>query len=677
LNLGQKYPNYLLKEVDLRMVFNKSFFGIFGSSMKHLNSRDHVGLLLVLIILAGLVLRCWHAFDIPFTFDELSAMSRTSFDSFRDLIRVGVIEKDSHPAGIQVFLYYWVMLFGEKEFVVKLPFILAGLTSIYLAYRIGEIWFGKTTGILTATYLSSLQLFVMYSQIARPYVSGLFFTLFAVLFWSKYFFQSTKIKYLAGFVVFSALAAYNHYFSLLFVAVLGVSGLSLINRKNLLRYTLSGVAILLLYVPHLPIIFTQAEKGTIGGWLGAPGPYFLLDFVFWLFHHSYLSIAVFILIIVAGITFNKPSQKLDLKHKKRWILLLWLLPAPVFGYIYSYTSEPILQNSLLIFTTPYLFQFLFSFIGEWKIRHLSIAVILILLMNILTLIFNQDYYRNFYRQPFNQMVKNAVKLEDKYSGEVFIINDYIPYFTEYYFRKYNQELPYYTTRNMDVKISDFKKMLANIDQDIVLTSGLGDIYFQVILEQFPNWERFETGFTYEQYIFSRKDMVRDDAPGRTSISELSFNNTLEDAQWQFNKRDIIVDTSSGNHCYLMTPVVTYGPKIEIPLGELMSDIYQIIDVEVEIVADADSNVNAVIVGEIKKGEELIFWRGSDFAQFRIFPGISQKVFLTMDIQKAMSDQNDINGELLRFYIWNRDNQQFKISKIKIYLRPGNPGRYCL
>ncbi len=214
------------------MVFNKSFFGIFGSSMKHLNSRDHVGLLLVLIILAGLVLRCWHAFDIPFTFDELSAMSRTSFDSFRDLIRVGVIEKDSHPAGIQVFLYYWVILFGEKEFVVKLPFILAGFTSIYLAYRIGEIWFGKTTGILTATYLSSLQLFVMYSQIARPYVSGLFFTLFAVLFWSKYFFQSPKIKYLAGFVVFSALAAYNHYFSLLFVAVLGVSGLSLINRKK-------------------------------------------------------------------------------------------------------------------------------------------------------------------------------------------------------------------------------------------------------------------------------------------------------------------------------------------------------------------------------------------------------------------------------------------------------------
>ena len=548
------------------MVFNKSFFGIFGSSMKHINSRDHVGLLLVLIILAGLVLKCWHAFDIPFTFDELSAMSRTQFDLFRDLIRVGIVEKDSHPAGVQVFLYYWVMLFGEMEFVVKLPFILAGLTSIYLAYRIGEIWFGKTSGILTATYLSSLQLFVMYSQIARPYVSGLFFTLFAVLFWSKYFFQSPKIKYLAGFVVFSAFAAYNHYISLLFITVLGVSGLFLIKRKNFLMYTLSGVAILLLYVPHLPIIFAQAEKGTIGGWLGAPGPYFLLDFTYWLFHHSYLSIAVFILLIAAGITMSKPSQKLDLKHKKRWILLLWLIPAPVFGYIYSYAKEPILQYSMLIFSAPYIFLLLFSFVGEWKMKQLGIAVILILSVNISTLIFNQEYYRNFYRQPFNQMVKNAIKLEEKYSGEVFIINDYIPYYTEYYFRKYNQEFPFYTTRNKEVKISDFKKMLSNIDQNIVITSGLDDIYFQVIMELFPNWEGFETGFTYEQYVFSRKDMAGDRALGRTIISEVSFSNTIEDTLWQFNKRDIIVDTSSGNHRYLMTPEVTYGPKIEILTG---------------------------------------------------------------------------------------------------------------
>jgi hypothetical protein len=620
------------------------------------------------------VLRLWNYQDIPFTFDELSAMSRTQFDSFHDLMRIGVVERDSHPAGIQVFLYYWSMLLGESEMVIKLPFLLAGIASIYLAYRIGIIWFGKTAGILTAVYVSSLQLFVMYSQIARPYVSGLFFTLFAVLFWSKYFFQSPHLKYLAGFVAFSALAAYNHYFSLLFVTVLGISGLFLIKRKNLLAYSLGGMAILLLYVPHLPVIFAQAEKGTIGGWLGAPGPFFLLEFAFWLFHHSYLSIAVSILIIVAGFALKKANQKPDLKRRKRWILLLWLLPAPVFGYIYSYAKEPILQYSLLIFSAPYIFLLLFSFLGEWKMKQLGMVVILILSVNISTLIFNQDYYRNFYRQPFNQMVKNATKLENKYSGEVFIINDYIPYYTEYYFRKYNQELPFYTTRNKEVKIADFKKMLSGIDEEIVLTSGLDDIYFQLILEQFPNWERFETGFTYEQYVFSKKDLGGDNAPGRTSISENTF--IRNDNGWQYREDHLVADTSSGERFYLVTTEEVFGPKIEVPLSDLMDNIYQIIDVELEIL-DAGSNLNAVLVGEIKKGEELLHWQGSDFSAFGLETGKPQKIFLTMDIQKAMSDKNNIDDQIVRFYVWNRGKQQFVIRYIKILLRPGNPSRYRL
>jgi len=642
--------------------------------MKLLSFKRSVTLILLLVIIVGLILRLWNFIEIPFTFDELSALYRLRFDTFSELVKNG-ITPDGHPAGVQVFLYYWVILFGEREFVIKLPFILVGVTSIYLVYRIGEIWFGKTAGILTAAYLSSLQLFVMYSQIARPYVSGLFFTLFAVLFWSKYFFESPKMKFLAGFVVFSALAAYNHYFSLLFVTVLGISGLFLVRRKNLFTYFLSGVAILVLYIPHLSIIFAQAEMVTIGGWLGEPGPYFLLEFSYWLFHHSFLTIAVFVLIIVAGFIGNKPTQKLDLQRKKRWILLLWLLPAPVFGYIYSYTKEPILQYSLLIFTAPYAFLLLFSFVGEWKVKKIGLAVILILSVNILTLIFSQDYYRNFYRQPFNQMVKNALAIEADNEEKVFIINDYIPYYTEYYFRKYDQKLPFYTTRNKDIKISDFKKMISNIDQDIVITSGLDDIYFQVILEQFPYWEGFETGFTYEQYVFSKKDLEGNNAFERTCISETSFN-VIEDSLWQYNKKDIIVDTSSGSHRYLMTPEVLYGPKFELPLGDLMRDIYWIIDVEVEL-ADADSNLNAVIVGEIKKGEELVYWQGADFSSFGLVPGKSQKVFLTMDIQKALSDQNKLNGELLRFYIWNRDMQQFMMKKIKIYLRPGNPGRYRL
>lgn len=675
-NTWQKYLNYHSEWGQIIIVFNKSFFGIFEAEMNRYNSNGQLTLIFMLIILTGLVLRCWHVLEIPFTFDELSAMSRTQFNSFSDVIRVGVVEKDSHPAGVQVFLYYWVMSFGEREVIVKLPFILFGLISIYLVYKIGKLWFGDTAGILSAALMSSLQLFVMYSQIARPYVSGLFFTLAATLLWSKYFFNAPKKKYLFGFVIFSALSAYNHYFSLLFVAVMGISGLFIIKRKNLLAYLLSGVAILILFIPHLPIILSQAEKGSIGGWLGTPGPYFLLDFVYWLFHESYLVISIFILLLLIGRSVFKENEVSRINISgKRWLLFLWLLPAPLFGYIYSYVKEPILQYSLLIFTTPYLFLFVFSFVGEWKKQYLTIAVILILASNTITLIFNKDYYRHFYRQPFDQMVKNAIHIEKENEKGVFIINDYIPYYSEYYFRKYKKHLPYYTTRNKEVSVSGFKKMLSEIKQDIVITSGLADEYFQLILEEFPNWEAYETGFTYEQYVFSKQPISGRQPMNRQTLSELTFNNNTEGA-WAYNNKNVVFDSILENYQYLMQPDELYGPMLEWPLDSISGDIYFIVDAELEIVSQS-TDLNAVLVSEIKRKNALLHWQGADFSDFQVKKEKLQKVFLTMDIQKSLSNRNKIDNQTLRFYIWNRGQQEFKLNKISIYVRPGNPGRYRL
>ncbi len=634
--------------------------------------ENHYIILLGFIILCGLVLRFWNFFNIPFTFDELSAMGRTTFESFHEMIRIGVVERDSHPAGIQTFLYYWSMLFGEREWVIKLPFIIAGIASIYLSYRIGEIWFGKTTAMITAAYVASLQLFVMYSQIARPYISGLFFTMFAVLFWSKYFFKSSNPKYLAGFVLFSALAAYNHYFSLLFITVLGFTGLILVHRKNIIPYIISGVLILVLYLPHLSILFAQAEKGTIGGWLGAPGPYFIIDFFYWLFHYSYISIAVFLIVLFIGLIIKKTAFQIEFQNKKRLLLILWLLPAPIFGYVYSLNIEPILQNSLLIFSTPYLFILLFSYVGEWKFKHLGIAVIVILLVNIFSLVFTRDYYKVFYHQPFDQLIKNAIKLESKHENDVMIMNDYIPYYTSYYFRKYNKTIPFFTTRNTDITIEGFKQRVSETNQSYIITSGLNDIYFQIIKEQFPYWIGYEHGFTYEQYTFSKK--ISNDTLSRLLIAHTNF--TDESSQWQFDKSHLRFDQLADEHFYLFQEGEEYGPKLEMPLKDLITDIYWVVDVEIELMTD-DPEKKTVIVGEIKRNEDIIHWQGSAISEFGIVNNSWQKAFMTVDIQKAMKDQNQVGDQMLRIYIWNRDKKEFQIKKISVYLRPGNPERYSL
>lgn len=130
--------------------------------------------LLLFIILVGTMLRFYGFPHIPFMYDEVSAWARTGYTNFHDLIDKGV-KGDGHPAAIQVFLNYWRLVAGDSEAAFKFPFLLMGLFSIWLVFLIAKCWFNRSVGYLSAAFIACLQYAVMYSQIARPYMSGLFF----------------------------------------------------------------------------------------------------------------------------------------------------------------------------------------------------------------------------------------------------------------------------------------------------------------------------------------------------------------------------------------------------------------------------------------------------------------------------------------------------------------------
>ena len=56
--------------------------------------------LLLLIVITGSVLRFYNFSELPYSFDEFSALFRTRFDNLRDLIYFGVKTTDTHPAGV-------------------------------------------------------------------------------------------------------------------------------------------------------------------------------------------------------------------------------------------------------------------------------------------------------------------------------------------------------------------------------------------------------------------------------------------------------------------------------------------------------------------------------------------------------------------------------------------------
>ncbi|MCK9562538.1 MAG: glycosyltransferase family 39 protein [Bacteroidales bacterium] len=197
---------------------------------------------ILLILLIAIILRFINYFDIPFTHDEFSAMFRLNFDSFSELIEKGV-KIDGHPAGIQVFLYYWTKLFGYQEWIVKLPFAIFGIISVYIIYLIGTKWFNETVGLLSAAYIGSIQFTIMYSQIARLYISGMFFSLLMIYYWSNLMMNPHKNfnRNSLLFIISTSLCTYNHHFSLLFAAIVGISGVFYIQRKYLIKYVISGI----------------------------------------------------------------------------------------------------------------------------------------------------------------------------------------------------------------------------------------------------------------------------------------------------------------------------------------------------------------------------------------------------------------------------------------------------
>lgn len=376
------------------------------------NTQKYNRLILLLIVLIGIILRFFNFSEAPLTQDEYSALFRLDFSSFSELIEKGV-KIDGHPAGVHVFLYYWTKIFGTAPWIIKLPFVLTGIGSIYLIFLISKKWFNETVGLITAGLLATLQYTVMYSLIARPYISGMFLCLLMFYYWSKLV-RESKDKFVFNglmFVLSGSLCTYNHHFSLLFAFLLGVSGLFFIQKRHLWKYMLCGLLIFTLYIPHLSIFQYQLSQGGVENWLSKPKNDFIIDYLFYIFHFSYWFIAIVLMVILAGF-----FLKGEVKDKKgaiaKYILFLSLFALPfIISFFYSRYVSAVLQYSVLIFGFPFLLIFLFGHFKELKAKWNLMIVLVIMGISIFSLVYERQHYNLFYGSANRDIVVNHDKFK--------------------------------------------------------------------------------------------------------------------------------------------------------------------------------------------------------------------------------------------------------------------------
>ena len=630
-------------------------------ALKQLNSHQW---LLLLIVLVGAFLRFYKLWDMPFMHDEFSALFRTRFSNFSDLIETGVRIGDTHPAGIQVFLWWYVSLVGENEFLLKLPFVFMGIASIPITYLIGKKWFNQNVGLLASVFIATTQYTLTYSVIIRPYISGLFLTLLMVYFWTNLIEgKAFKWKNWLGYVLFSVLSAYNHHFSLLFAFIVGITGVFVINKKNLIKYILSGITIFVLYIPHLSIFFDQLGQGGLSGWLRKPTAYFPLDYIKYIFHFSpviYLSIAfVFILSLLFSY-----SKKVTLFYK---ISIVWFLLPLTIGLSYSMLVSPVVQYSMLLFSFPFFLFIVFGLFPEgFSKRFFTIIIILLLTLNVTTLFFTRQHYRVLYQTSFYQFIKGINLLPQKEEAEILVANH--SQIDKYYKEKYKWDFDY-----KNVIVSEVEKIGLDSIQKIVLASNhpyfiYGGVSYvnpaiaQIVKQKYPYCILNNDYRASHLYVFSKK---KQEDLMQPILSE--YYNFREPRKNWANTNDLVVTKNATD----MLDAQEWGPTYKIKLDTLLTHKNNVIDVNFNFKIAPDKEV--LIVTEIKHQGNRLDWSATPSTSF-INENGRVSVFKTIELSGI-----NCGNQALEFstYIWNKNKIRIQLYNAKITIREGNPIQYSL
>ncbi|MCB9263262.1 MAG: glycosyltransferase family 39 protein [Flavobacteriales bacterium] len=620
------------------------------------------------IFLLAAILRFYDYGSIPFTHDEFSAIFRTKFTNFQDLINLGV-KVDGHPALIQVFLYYYGHFFGFEEWVIKLPFTLAGLASLWLFYKTAASWFNSTVALTSTAFLATMQYMVMYSQIARPYISGLFFVLLLFYFWTELIKNQDKklIINLIGLILSIDLCAYNHHFSLILAALISISGFLFLNPSVKKKYLYALLLSVVLYLPHLPILVYQLHTGGVGGWLSKPHNNFIIKYIEYIFHFSW---PVY-LVAFALITFSVFNQVNF--NKKAWLAFLsWFAIPFVVGFLYSRFVNPVLQFSVLIFGFPFLLMFIFGKLKQQKPTTNLILVAFICCVNIFTLILNRQHYTLFYQSKYEAFIHDYKDLvsRDLDKNIPLLVDSHRP-ITNYFCEKFqfdSTKIIWFDKFESTHHFEQFLGELAKKSNSLFFSANFSNApnTIPIIQQYFPSYTQFNH-YGVTCYFFQRGTIVNE-----TTLGWLDFDSEVEAPFEQVNERNI-VSIDSSDHQYQLDSTTEWSPTFSIDLKPFLKHQNHFIDVSAKLkTAQPDSNV--LLVATLEINGENIYWNAIKMSDYNN----DSTGFTTAIHSIKLSDIYLKNNSVkLKAFVWNKAHQEVLMDDFSIVLREGNPVLYGL
>jgi len=641
----------------------------------NITTEDKLALFLVF---AGGVLRFYHYAGWSLSNDELSAITRLKFPSFSEMIEQGVRTNDMHPPGVQAFLWLWTKLFGTGEISLRFPFVLLGTLSTGLFYLTGRNLFSRFTALLATACFTALQFPILYSQLARPYSPGLFFSLLMVFALTELIRRSPAfpLKHAVLFITGGVGCMYSHYFSFLFAGLTGMAGFFFITRKNRLTYLTTGIIMVLLFLPAYHVFLTQVGVGGLGGsegWLGPPGKDALWKYLKYCFNDSYGLLA---LVVSAGIIFPLLDRLIAGRHAvsfwtSRHTIVLYLFCTPALvAYYYSIWKNPVFQYSILLFSFPYLLLLVFAWCGD-RVRHPIhvVQVFAVLLITMVSTVVDKKYYSTHHFARFREVAQQMALYVEKFGTEHTDVTanvihpDYIHYYADRYSPGMNF-LQYICNKEEDY--AELNRIVQS-SRARFFVHGWANNYNapeteMIIRSRFP-WLAARDSFFNSGVIVFSKDSAAGLIRQMSSLYEVA--NGFESSSWendQYFRTDSIAAT--GNWSLHMRPEFEYSSGIKRTAADLGIQRGVLLELQLSFLSSsALRDAKAVI--SIERNGQSVLWRGIRLGAFQ--PDESGQwapFFMGYRIQEDV-----LPGDMVAIYCYNPSREEFWLDEFVFRVKP--------
>jgi hypothetical protein len=639
------------------------------------NSKETFGIFLLLAL--GIAFRLIPLGQYQFSHDELSALSRTVYGNFSDEIMYGVQLNDTHPALIQVFLFYWVKLFGYSEIAIKLPFLLCGIAAIALIYRFGHRFFSYKTGLSAAAIVSMSFIFLLYSSYARMYITGVLFCL--MMLYATYsiaFGAEDKRKQYLLFVLSCTLAAYNHHMSCFFAASVAALALFYVPKERRKPYLLACLGAVLLYLPHLSVTLYQFSIGGIGassgGWLTPPRNTEIWYFVKALFGCGLSGKLIFAALLV--LMFASVLKLVPISKKQ--VFLFWIfLSNYLVIHLYSVFKNPILQYSVLLFCGLCLILFLCSFTEFLKPKQLyGFAAAIVLLLGFQTVIKKQIFSR-VHVQEFESQVQTTLDFQKRYGKEqvssVFKTEDF---FVSLYEQKYHTKLDYLSLKDsVLLRPQLFRGHLKTLRASYIVLSGVGVEDIALVKEYFPYLVFHREDYFRNILVFSKQDAHYADA---SLVREFPLINSELDLYINSHKELRLKDDSISFDIHAEDEEFPFNMSLTLNKGHFRLGDFVLAELSYTAANRAAIENERLCMAVSEKGKEGVFFKNSDSRNYYD----SSKALQTTYLEYFVGVDNSTwaqKGMALSTFVWKAKESAYTIRQAKLRQYRYNPTKWTL